>query len=465
MSGRAGAVGEGAGQGAPRVVVVGGGLAGIAAALRCADGGARVTLLEVRPRLGGAAYSFERDGLVLDNGQHVFLRCCTAYRALLARLGSEHATVLQPRLAIPVLAPGGRRAWLRRASLPAPVQLAPSLLRYSHLPVRDRLAAARAALALRAVDPDDPRADEHTFGAWLAGHGQSPTAVAALWDLIARPTLNVAAAEASLAQAAFVFRQGLLERAEAGDLGWARGPLGAVHDAPARRALAAAGVEVVLRARVQRVLAPAGAPFAVEAGDRRLSADAVVVAVPHDRAARLLPAEARVDGTRLAALGRSPIVNLHVHYDRRVTALPVLAAVGSPVQYAFDRTEASRAGAGQLLAVSLSAADREMAMGTGDLQAAFLPALADLLPAARAARVLRFGVTREHAATFRAEPGTRALRPGPETAVPGLVLAGAWTATGWPATMEGAVRSGDAAAAAALQAARTAPPRTAEVAA
>jgi uncharacterized protein with NAD-binding domain and iron-sulfur cluster len=148
-----------------------------------------------------------------------------------------------------------------------------------------------------------------------------------------------------------------------------------------------------------------------------------------------------------------------------VTDLPVLAAVGSPVQYAFDRTEASGAGAGQLLAVSLSAADREMAMGTEDLQAAFLPALADLLPAARAARVLRFGVTREHAATFRAEPGTRALRPGPETAVPGLVLAGAWTATGWPATMEGAVRSGEAAAAAALQAARTAPPRTAEVAA
>jgi hydroxysqualene dehydroxylase len=453
------------GMSGPRVVVVGGGLAGIAAALRCADGGARVTLLEVRPRLGGAAYSFERDGLVLDNGQHVFLRCCTAYRALLARLGSEPATVLQPRLAIPVLAPGGRRAWLRRAPLPAPLHLAPSLLRYAHLPPRDRVAAVRVARALRAVNPDDPRADERPFGTWLAERGQSPAAVAALWDLIARPTLNIAAAEASLAQAAFVFRRGLLERADAGDVGWARGPLGAVHDAPARRALAAAGVEVALRTRVERVLAPPGAALGVEAGGRRLSADAVVVAVPHERAARLLPAEAGVDGGRLAALGRSPIVNLHVHYDRRVTDLPVLAAVGSPVQYAFDRTAASGARTGQLLAVSLSAADRELHRSADELRAAFLPALAALLPAARAARVLRFTVTREHAATFRAAPGTRALRPGPETAVPGLVLAGAWTATGWPATMEGAVRSGHVAAAAALPAARSARPRPAEVAA
>ncbi len=93
---------------APHVAVIGGGLAGIAAALDCADAGARVTLLEVRPRLGGAAYSFERDGLRIDNGQHVFLRCFHAYRALLARLGSEHGVRLQPRLEIPLVRPGGR---------------------------------------------------------------------------------------------------------------------------------------------------------------------------------------------------------------------------------------------------------------------------------------------------------------------------------------------------------------------
>src|SRR5436190_12797214 len=127
-----------------RVTVVGGGLAGIAAALRSAELGASVTLLEVRPRLGGAAYSFERDGMTLDNGQHVFLRCCTAYRALLTRLGTERRTMLQDRLRIPVLAPGGRREWLRRNSLPAPLHLAGALARYGHLSRRERVRAARA---------------------------------------------------------------------------------------------------------------------------------------------------------------------------------------------------------------------------------------------------------------------------------------------------------------------------------
>ena len=171
---------------AKRVAIVGGGLAGITAALDCAAAGARVTLLEVRPQLGGAAYSFERDGLRLDNGQHVFLRCCTAYTALLDRLGSRALTTMQPRLDIPVLAPGGRVARLRRSGLPAPLHLGGALARYSHLTPADRARAVRAALALRRLDPEDPRLDQRTFGAWLSEHGQRPAAVEALWDLIAR---------------------------------------------------------------------------------------------------------------------------------------------------------------------------------------------------------------------------------------------------------------------------------------
>ena len=135
-----------------RVTIVGGGLAGIAAALDCADAGVQVTMLEVRPQLGGAAYSFEREGLRLDNGQHVFLRCCTEYIALLERIGSRGLTALQPRLEIPVLAPGGGVGWLRRSGLPAPLHLAGALAAYSHLDAADRARAARAALALRRLD-------------------------------------------------------------------------------------------------------------------------------------------------------------------------------------------------------------------------------------------------------------------------------------------------------------------------
>ncbi|MGH2877474.1 MAG: FAD-dependent oxidoreductase, partial [Solirubrobacteraceae bacterium] len=228
------------------VVVLGGGVAGITAALALADAGAAVTLLEVRPRLGGAAYSFEREGLWLDNGQHVFLRCCERYRALLRRLGSERRTRLQTRLEIPVLSPGRPPAVLRRSSLPAPLHLAGALLRYPHLPLRARVRAARAALGLARLDTGDPVLDERTLGAWLAEHGQGPETHAPLWDLVALPTLNLPAAEASLALGAFVFQRGLLADAAAGDIGFHEAPLSQIIDLPARAALAGAGVEVRL---------------------------------------------------------------------------------------------------------------------------------------------------------------------------------------------------------------------------
>jgi len=473
---------ESAGAGA-HVVVIGGGLAGIAAALDCAAGGARVTLLEVRRRLGGAAYSFERDGLQIDNGQHVFLRCCVAYRALLVRLGSEHRVALQRRLEIPVLSPGQEPVTLRRGALPAPLHLAGALVRYSRLTLRQRLGAARAALALARLDPLDPALEELTFGEWLARHGQGPDAVDALWDLIALPTLNLPAAQASLALGAFVFRTGLLSGAEAGDIGFHAATLSETIGEPAARALAAAGVEVRLGWRAERLEQTAtgmevhgrsgrGAEGeATDGGDEggldgsasrdreglsgaeALSAEAVIVALPHTRAATLLHALLPEVTARLSRLASSPIVNLHVVYDRPVCELPFAAGVRTPVQYLFDRTAAAGAPApSQYLAVSLSGADREMGMSVDALRERYLPALAELLPRARQAKVERFLVTREHAATFRAAPGVAALRPAAESAVPGLVLAGSWTDTGWPATLEGAVLSGHTAARVALAA-------------
>jgi squalene-associated FAD-dependent desaturase len=435
-----------------RIVVVGGGLAGIAAALDCAGGGATVTLLESRGRLGGAAYSFTRDGIRADNGQHVFLRCCTAYRELLDRIGAADMVTLQSQLSIPVLAPGGKSAWLRRSSLPAPLHLAGALARFTLLSARERLFVARAMQALRAVDPDDPAEDDRSFGEWLSEHGQSEAAIHALWELIARPTLNLMADDASLAQAAYVFQQGLLTDAAAGDVGFAHVPLGEIHDVAARHALTRAGVEVRLRRGATAIVSEDGG-FRVEInGVPPVAADAVILAVPHDRTTRLLPPGSGVDRARLASLGSSPIVNLHVVFDRWVLDVPFAAGVGTPVQWVFDRTEGAGLRWGQYLAVSLSAADEELDMTVDDLRARFLPALGDLLPRARTAEVKTFFVTREHAATFRAAPGARSLRPGPGTAIPGLLLAGTWTDTGWPATMESAVRSGAAAAREALAA-------------
>ncbi len=433
------------------VVVVGGGLAGISAALDCARADVSVTVVEVRPRLGGAVYSFERDGLWLDNGQHVFLRCCEKYRALLNRLGTSADTVLQRRLAVPVLAPGRPAAWLRRSGLPAPLHLAGSLLRYRHLPLAGRLSAARAARALGRVDTDQSATDETSFGEWLSEQRQSPQAIEALWELIGRPTLNLRVDDASLAAAAFVFQVGLLDRPDAGDIGYARQPLQRVHGDAAMRALQAEGVEVRLGWRASMIEANDDRRLALMGPGERLEADAVILAVPHERAARLLPGGAVRDMGALERLGTSPIVNLHVFYDRPVFDHDFAAAVDSPVQYVFDRTESAGLERGQCLAVSLSAADEELGASGEELQSRFESALAELLPRARGARIERFVVTREHGATFRAAPGHRALRPGPRTGVDGLALAGAFTDTGWPATMEGAVRSGHHAAEIVLQ--------------
>jgi uncharacterized protein with NAD-binding domain and iron-sulfur cluster len=183
--------------------------------------------------------------------------------------------------------------------------------------------------------------------------------------------------------------------------------------------------------------------------DADLAADAVVLAVPHEKAAPLVPPGALPDATvrAWAGLGASPIVNVHVIYDRPVTNLEFAAAIDSPVQWVFDRTPISGMdGPGQYLAISLSAADSYADVPAAKLREQFVPALAELFPAARDAQVTEFFVTRERRATFRQAPGSGALRPKAATRWPGLVLAGAWTDTGWPDTMESAVRSGLAAA-------------------
>ena len=434
------------------VTVIGGGLAGITAALDCADAGTTVRLVESRGRLGGAAYSFTRAGIGADNGQHVFLRCCTAYRQLLERLGAADGVTLQSRLEIPVLAPGRPPARLWRTGLPAPLHLAPAMLRYSLLSLGDRASVARAMRALNSIDTDDPEADRRSFGDWLAEHRQSDQAIDAVWSLIVRPTLNLEPAEASLAQAAYVFQQGLLRDRAAGDIGYARAPLSEIHDRAAGSALASAGVEVCVRRGVTAIV-PTGGRFRVELnGAPTIESDVVIVAVQPDRLARLAPPGAGIDRDALARLGSSPIVNLHFVFDRKVTEHEFAAGVGTPVQWLFDRTHSAGIDHGQYLVISLSAADDELGATSTELRERYERALRELLPGARDAVIETFFVTREHAATFRAAPGVRALRPGPRTGLAGLVVAGSWTDTGWPATMEGAVRSGHAASHEALTA-------------
>ena len=388
------------GSGRPRVVVVGGGLAGLSAAVACADGGASVTLLEARPRLGGATWSFERHGLSFDNGQHVHLRCCRAYRSWLDRLGTSDLAPFAGPLAIPVLRPEAgaappRVAWIRRDSLPAPLHLGRALASYRHLGAADRLRLLPAALGLRRARLDDPRLDSETFGRWLRRHGQRDVAISRLWDLITLPTTNLRAADVSLALAAKVFQTGLLTETGAADIAWSQVPLADLHVEPARRLLRSLGADVRQRARVTEVVlggpgssAPSRARGVVVDGEI-LEAEAVVLGVPHDAASRLLPTEAFRDPASLSALGAVPIVNVHFVFDRKVMPYPLAAAVDSPVQFAFDRTAASGldgSNGGQVLAISLSGADAEIGERPEELIERQLEGVRSLFPVARRPR-------------------------------------------------------------------------------
>ena len=444
----------------PRIVVVGGGLAGLSAALACADAGGAVTVVERRRRLGGLTWSFRHGGRSIDNGQHVFLRCCTAYLDFLGRIGSASDVELQGRLDVAVVRPAGPdrppvTARLRRRDLPAPLHLSGSLLRYGHLGWRDRMRLGRAAMPLRTVDLDDPGLDRETFAGYLKRHGQSDRAIDALWELITVATINLPARQASAAMGAKVFQTGLLSDPAAADIGWSRVPLSHLHGDRAGDALKRAGAETLLGERVVAVGRGGGegGPLQVRTEGRTVAADAVVIAVPHHAIGDVVPPATFAAQGTLDGLGVSPIVNVHIVYDRPVTDLPLAAGIDSPIQWVFDRTASSgRAPPQQYLAVTLSAADAYLGRRPEDLGPEIVAALGDLFPASRGATVVDTLVTKERTATFRAVPGTGALRPGPLTTIPGLVLAGAWTDTGWPATMEGAVRSGLTAARAALAA-------------
>jgi uncharacterized protein with NAD-binding domain and iron-sulfur cluster len=251
-----------------------------------------------------------------------------------------------------------------------------------------------------------------------------------------------------------VFRTGMLDHAPAADVGYAARPLGDLHSTAALTALEAAGVEVLLNHRATSI-----EPGRVEATgraevERQWQTDAIVLATAHREAFAAAPQLSQTPVAPAAGLGATPILNVHVVYDRRVTDLPFAAAVNSPVQWLFDRTDTSGLARthpnGQYLAITVSAADGVIDESAPVLTERYVAELARLLPAAARANVIDAFVTRERRATFRQAAGSAALRPSASSGLPGVWLAGAWTATGWPDTMESAVRSGVAAADAVL---------------
>jgi len=410
-----------------KAVVVGGGLAGLAAALDLADAGLDVTLLEARPTLGGAVQTLpEREGdpdPPPDNGQHIALGCCTDYLGFLARIG-QSGSVRREALALPVIAEDGSVARIEPGAL--------GLLRYRHVSLRDRLAIARVTRKLARLDP--VRHDGETFAGLLRRLGQSQAAVDRFWDVFIRPALNLRSEDVSAAPALFTVQTALLGERDASDVILPIEPLGAMHGAAALGVLRDGGAVVRLGERVTAL--EAGAVVLADGG--RVQADLVVVAVPPEESAGLL-------GSPDPGLEDSPIVSAHLLFDRPILGFELAALLGSPAHWVFDRGALTghRPESGQYLTVVSSGAPELLDVrGRG-----LVDLLADELTRRLGpAELLWSRVSREPAATFAARPGTAARRPGVDTGRPGVARAGAWTDTGWPATMESAVRSGRAAA-------------------
>ncbi len=439
-------------------MVIGGGLAGLSAACALAERGIAVTLIERRNYLGGRAFSFvdPQTGTELDNGQHVFLRCCTEYIDFLKKIGAFAQTTLQQRLHVTVADREGKRGVLSSTRfLPAPLDLLPSLLLYRHLGPMDRLRIVRGMMSIRSAnrERERERLESMSFRDWLLKHGQNEKTIAALWELITLPILNDTIDAASAYMGVMAFQDSLLAGKGMADLGYSRVGLSTLVSDGARRYIESRGGRLLMGRRVNDIEVTNGRVTGVRVGEETINADAVISAVPWDGLDRLLTGEDA--DTSLASvtpppLEWAPIVGLHIGYDHPVMDQPFLTVLDSPIQWIFNRSLMQEsADSSSRLLVSISAAWREAGMSEEELRDLAEAELRPVLPETRDASMTFFRVVKQPQATFRCLPGIQERRPTQTTAVPGLFLAGDWTQTGWPATMESAVRSGNLAAAAA----------------
>ncbi|MYC30142.1 MAG: FAD-dependent oxidoreductase [Chloroflexi bacterium] len=444
------------------VVILGGGIAGIAAALELLDAGFEVTLIEARSFLGGRAFSFTDrvTGLELDNGQHVTVACCTHFIGFLERLGVRESWHLQDRLRIPVLDRSGRKGKLAASRLPSPFHLLPSFIAYPHLGPLDKLRALAGMMRARLAHRNNPRLEEITFYQWLRENWQSERAINNLWNLVVEPTLNDHVRDVSAAMGLMIVQEGMLAGAHSADLGYARKGLLASIGRPARRLLEDRGARLVLNSPVRQLscgprpdgtVNPAPVCAVNLASGEEVRGRNFISALPFNVLLDLLPEEQRALPffSTLKNLQWSPIVNLHILYDRPIMREPFCVFVDSPLQWVFNRSLIEGRPTdreGQLLTVSVSAAWQFAEMPREELTEMLLREMAEVFPAANIAGVKSVNVVKQRNATFRCLPGANHSRPGAATPLPNLYMAGEWTNTGWPSTMEGAVRSGYSAA-------------------
>jgi squalene-associated FAD-dependent desaturase len=412
-----------------RVAVVGGGLAGLAAATELKSHGKRIELFERSRLLGGRATSFEVDGHVVDNGQHVYLACCNEFMHFVERAGMRDKLYLQDRFDVFAFSKEGKRARLRAANLPAPFHVVASFAGYRHLGFAGKMQIARALLSLMA-SPKSAREDM-SFAQWLRERGQGAQAIRAFWEPFMVPALNAPLERMNAAEAAFVISTAFLDDRSAARFGYSKVPLAHIMEA------AASGLDAVHRSTAVLGIKADGTGVTLETAFGEQRFDAAVIAVAPRALARIL-GDAEAAG--IAALDQYQpfaIMDVHLWHDGGALDFDFAAILDSPVQWVFQKDAG-------YLCCSISAADALVAEPNAAMAERAWNEVRAALPKLANAQLLKGAATRNPEGTYLAAPGTP--RPGPRTRLPHVAIAGAWTATGWPDTMESAVRSGYAAA-------------------
>jgi squalene-associated FAD-dependent desaturase len=438
------------------VVVVGGGFAGLSAAVRLATAGAAVTVVEGAPRLGGRASTFtDRESAQrVDNGQHVLFGCYRETYGFLRSIGTDGLAPLQSGLRVSMADERGQTFPLACPSMPPPWHLLAGVLRWPAIPLRDRL----GVIALRGVLKGARRKGseavaaevlpDQTVSDWLRSHGQSPAICRWLWHPLAIAALNQSPDLAAARPFVRVLAELFGPKVEDSSIGLPRVPLDELYAEPARRFIERHGGRVLTNTLGRVVVAQSGSLVGVRAGDELIAATAVISAVPWYAFEKLweaeIPAVMKDTASRAMALPCSPIVTVNIWFDGPVSEERFVGLVGGSMHWVFDKAAIVGDRSGHLSVVA-SGADEIARMTNAELEALALTELRRALPLSRDRRFLRSVVVREHRATFSLQPGLPE-RPPNDTPLAGFYLAGDWTDTGLPGTIESAVQSGHTAA-------------------
>jgi squalene-associated FAD-dependent desaturase len=425
------------------VAIVGGGLAGMAAACALADAGFQVTLYERRPYLGGRASSYEHPGTgeVVDNCQHLLLGCCTNLIRFYDSLGVSDKILWFDDMIF--IEPGGRSSRIQPSFLPAPLHNAPSFLRAKYLSLDDKLGIGRAFAAMMGALPDD---SEENFLDWLKRNHQTDRAIERFWKPILTSALNEGLERMSVPHSIQVFRKSFLKSAAAGRIGLPRVPLSDLYSA-ALTYISTRGGRVLLRSAVTAIQ-PQTRGVKIIAGSEEQSFDFATLAAPFQSATGLLPQDplAAPLKAELEHFESSPITGIHLWFDRQITPLPHAVLLDRTIQWMFQKSkfqeQGYREGTGSYMELVVSSSQTLVQKSREEILDLAQREVAEFFPAVKEAKVVKAAVIKEIYATYSILPGLDQYRPKASTPWPRLFLAGDWTATEWPATMEGAVRSG-----------------------